>query len=67
MILPGQTIELTLTRAQPALEMKFVDPPPVTAELLAAVRGAQGPKGDPGDDFAELTVDPVLIFENALV
>ena len=37
------------------------------AELAAAVVGAPGPKGDSGDTLLELTVDPTLIFENALV
>lgn len=67
MIPPQQTIELILTRAFPALELAITEPTVATAEMVAAVKGNPGPKGDPGDDFAELTVDPVLIFENALV
>lgn len=67
MIPPQQTIELVLTRAFPALELAFTEPTVATAEMVAAVKGSPGPKGDPGDAFAELTVDPVLIFENALV
>lgn len=67
MIPPEQVIELTLVSAHPALTLSFADQPPATAELVAAVMGAQGPKGDPGDNFAELTVDPTLLFENALL
>ncbi len=67
MIPPQQTIELILTRAFPALELAITEPTVATAEMVAAVKGSPGPKGDPGDNFAELTVDPVLIFDNALV
>lgn len=67
MIPPQQTIDLALTRTFPALELAITEPTTATAEMVAAVKGSPGPKGDPGDDFAELTVDPVLLFENALV
>lgn len=64
---PIQTIELVLTRSMPALELAISEPTTADADLIAAVRGAPGPKGDPGDVFAELTVDPTILFENALV
>ena len=68
MIPPQQTIELILTRAFPALELAITEPTVATAEMVAAVKGSPGQKGDPGDpNLIELGVDPALIFENALV
>lgn len=60
-------ITLVFQRRQPTIELVFAAQPTVTAELVAAVAGAPGPKGESGDAFAELAVDPTLIFENALV
>lgn len=60
-------LTLVFQRQQPTLELVFTPQPTAKAELVAAVSGAPGPKGDPGDALAELAVDPTLIFENALV
>lgn len=63
----SQPITLVFQRQQPAIELVFAAQPTAPAELAAAVVGAPGPKGDSGDTMLELTVDPTLIFENALV
>lgn len=61
-------LTLVFWRQQPTLELVFTPQPTAKAELVAAVSGAPGPKGDPGDvNLVELTVDPTLIFDNALV
>lgn len=60
-------LTLVFWRQQPTLELVFTPQPTAKAELVAAVSGAPGPKGDPGDALVELAVDPTLIFENALV
>lgn len=64
----SQVLQLILLRNKPALTLTLTQTPPATAEMAAAVTGGPGPKGDPGDvNLVELTVDPTLIFENALV
>ena len=58
-------IQLELQKATPTITLVLAPPSVATAEMLAAIVGEQGPPGDIGN--TELTADPVLIFENALV
>lgn len=67
---PARTLSATLVGATSGIRLTLTDKAASNAITVAMRAVFKGDKGDPGEyegEVAEVTPDPLLLFENALI